>query len=83
MNRPALASRHYCSLRDRPGQRSSLHTAGNGKPRSKTCTYCRGPLTTETGLWGVFEWRGDGRYRREAAEKTFARELAEIGRAHV
>jgi hypothetical protein len=76
MTRPELASRYYCSLRDKPGQLSGLHAAGNGKPRSKTCTYCRGQLVTETGLWGVFEWRGDGRYRREAAENTFTRELA-------
>ena len=71
-----LAQRYWCQHRDVVPWQRSFHSAGNGKPRSKRCTYCRGPFVTEFGLWGVFGWRGDGRYPREAAERTFTRELA-------
>ncbi len=71
-----LAQRYWCQHRDVVPWQRGFHSAGNGKPRSKRCTYCRGPFVTEFGLWGVFGWRGDGRYPREAAERTFTRELA-------
>ncbi len=67
-----LARRHYCEHQDNPAAGlSTFHTRGNGKPRTKRCTYCGGRLVEVTGLWGVFEWRGDGRYRLADAIRTF------------
>lgn len=71
MNTPRLAFRHYCSLRDAHGGWRTFHTARNGKPRSTSCTYCRGALVVETGLHAVFVHRGDGRYQLADAVKTF------------
>jgi hypothetical protein len=72
-----LAARHYCSLRDERGAGwRSFHTARNGKPRSKTCTYCHGRLVVEAGLWGLFVWAGNGDYPESAAVKTFTSESA-------
>ena len=72
-----LAVRHHCSLRDHgSGSTAGFHTARNGKPRSKRCTYCAGALIVETGLWGVFEWQQDDRYGQDRANGTYGSETA-------
>jgi hypothetical protein len=50
------------------------HTRGNGRPTRKTCQYCHGRFYVETGLWGAFEWTGDGRYPEANALVTFTNE---------
>lgn len=70
--RPALATRHECSLKHRHGSAwSSFHSGGNGKPRSRRCTYCGGEFRTEQGWHGVFEWRGDAHYDIADAARLF------------
>lgn len=66
------AARHYCRMRDYPGS-GSQHTAGDGTPTRRFCAGCHGELVTEHGLWGVFRWRGDGRYPWEDAICTYTR----------
>lgn len=64
------AVRHRCA-----SSLGSVHcTRGNGRPTRQTCRHCRGILLIEKGLWGVFVWRGDGRYRLEDAISTATRE---------
>lgn len=47
--------RYWCSRDDSRGATGHFHSHGFGKPRLKYgCTYCRGPLVTETGYWVVF-----------------------------
>ncbi|WP_280429780.1 hypothetical protein [Nocardia brasiliensis] len=48
--------RHHCANRD-AGQewQRKFHTERDGKPRAKACTYCRGPLVVEYGVWGLFD----------------------------
>ena len=53
------ASEHHCSK-------------GEGKGPAK-CRYCGGRILIRTGTWGVFVWRGDGRYPLAAAVRTFGR----------
>lgn len=65
------ATRHKCSIGN-----GYPHTRGDGKPKRRTCAYCRGPIHTETGTWGVYEWTGTGRYRLPDAIRTFSRERA-------
>lgn len=65
----AWATRHRCVY-----DVSVQCTNGNGKPTRKKCRYCGGSLCIEQGLWGVFSWRGDGRYPVENAHRTFVRE---------
>ena len=49
----------------------SVHcTKGHGKPTRKKCAHCGGSLFVEYGLWGVFTWRGDGRYPERKAYHT-------------
>lgn len=61
--------RHYCTSGS-----GYPHTSGDGAPKRKKCAYCGGTLATMTGVYGVFVWRGDGRYRIADAVATFARE---------
>jgi hypothetical protein len=61
--------RHYC-----PAGRYYPHTNGDGAPKRKKCAYCGSRIEVQEGVYGVFVWRGDGRYRRENAERLFARE---------
>ena len=46
----------------------------SGKPTTKKCRDCGGQWFVLQGAYGVFTWRGDGRYRVEAAHATFASE---------
>jgi hypothetical protein len=72
-----MGTRYECSLRNHTGSGlANFHGKGHGKPRSKTCTYCRGAWIITTGRWGIFEWRGDGRYALDLAIETFDREPA-------
>lgn len=66
-----LAKRHQCLYGASSGWQSQFHTKRDGSPKSKTCTYCRGPLIVEEGLHGVFVWAGENRYPAENAVKTF------------
>jgi hypothetical protein len=68
------AIRHLCPHANDTGL-SFQHTHGNGAPKRKKCAYCGGVLYTITGLWGVFTWRGDGRYFHDGAHETFASEV--------
>jgi hypothetical protein len=61
-----LATRHVCLYRY-TGQARCPHTEGPGKPKLRKCRYCGGPFMILTGLWGVFEWTGDGRYPKASA----------------
>jgi len=65
-----LATRHEC-IHHGTGNGGQSHTKGHGKARSQKCAFCRGRIYTETGLYGVFAWRGDGRYPEADAVKTF------------
>lgn len=67
-----LAYRHYCTLRYYPGS-GELHTHGNGASPRLTCLWCKGPVTTERGLWGIYRWTGNGRYPWEDALYTYNR----------
>ena len=66
-----LATRYECILRMDAGWQSIFHSFGNGKPRSKRCTYCNGALHVMTGLWGVYVWSGENRYPLNDALRTF------------
>ena len=59
-----------CRYSDSPG----LHTRTWAGLARKTCVYCRGPLDTSRGVYGVFVWRGDGMYRPNDALSLWARE---------
>lgn len=73
----ATATRYACLYKP------SLHCDhGDGKPRRSKCGYCGSPLHIETGLWGVFTWRGDNRYPEADAHRTFARKSAADKWAH-
>lgn len=61
--------RHYCTAGS-----SYPHTSGDGAAKRKKCAYCGGRLAVQHGCYGVFVWRGDGRYRAESAVALFARE---------
>lgn len=63
--------RHYCTSGD-----GYPHTSGDGAAKRKKCAYCGGRIAVHEGAYGVFIWRGDGRYRQETAERLFARESA-------
>lgn len=52
------------------------HTRGDGAPKRKKCAYCGGAVLTYAGTYGVFVWRGDGRYPLAEAVRTFERERA-------
>lgn len=51
-----FATRHRCSLRV-----SHQCSRGTGKGPEK-CRTCKGVMVRQIGLYGVFVWRGDGRY---------------------
>lgn len=61
--------RHYCTA-----GHYYPHTKGDGAAKRKKCAHCGGRIDVQEGVYGVFVWRGDGRYRRENAERLFARE---------
>jgi hypothetical protein len=68
-----MASRYECSLM-RESFAGSTHDSGNGKPPRQKCRGCGGRFTTYTGQWGVFVWRGDGRYYADNAISLHERE---------
>ncbi|MGN6575271.1 MAG: hypothetical protein ACTHKG_06265 [Nocardioides sp.] len=61
-----LAKRHRCI------HGIGVHcTRADGPPKRKRCGWCGGALLVESGLHGVFEWTGTGRYPAENAVKAF------------
>jgi hypothetical protein len=73
-----MAQRYGCVHASNPAAgQSSFHSKGNGKPRSKWCTYCHGEFWTETGKWGVFVWN----YNRSAYKRADAVKLFEVENA--
>ena len=60
-----VAKRYHCPKNDYFCYR------GTRKPPSDKCRYCGSRLIIDTGLYGVFEWRGDGRYHEEEAKALF------------
>lgn len=66
-----LAIRHYCQHFTTSGR----HDVGAGKGPRK-CRTCGGAIRTMTGVYGVFVWRGDGRYPLENAITTRLTERA-------
>lgn len=69
-DRPA-GRRHYCTSGS-----GYPHTSGDGAAKRKKCAYCGARLAVQLGCYGVFVWRGDGRYSQTTAERLFARENA-------
>lgn len=60
-----MAFRYRCTLD------VSVHCVrGRGKGPGK-CPKCGGPIFVQEGVYGVFTWRGDGRYRREDAHAVY------------
>lgn len=37
------------------------------RPTRSKCSHCGGSIFVRRGLWGAFEWTGDGRYPEENA----------------
>jgi len=68
VNEP-VGRRHYCAAGD-----GYPHASGDGAPKRKKCAHCGGRLAVQLGCYGVFVWRGDGRYSRDNAVRLFARE---------
>lgn len=66
-----LAKRHYCQHFGTSGR----HDVGPGKGPRK-CRTCGGAIRIMEGVYGVFVWRGDGRYPLADAVKTFTVEAA-------
>jgi hypothetical protein len=65
------AYRHRCSLD------ISVHCAkGPGKPTRKKCRHCGGRFVVESGVYGVFRWRGDGDYPESRAVSLHAGQAA-------
>lgn len=62
------AFRYWC-----PARVSAHCQHGTGKPRAAKCHRCGSEFLVQAGIWGVFEWRGDGRYRLEDAASTYVR----------
>lgn len=62
-----IAKKHQCEH-----SINTLCTRGNGAPTRKRCKYCGGRIRTDEGLWGVFEWTGNGNYPLENALATFS-----------
>jgi len=62
-----LATRHFCPHEGKPGS-GLRHDSGSGRPPRVFCRGCGGILLSAYGLYGVFAWRGDGRYPVEAAQ---------------
>jgi hypothetical protein len=67
-------TRFYCAASVSDERRRSAHDSGDGKPPRKRCRYCKGELVSQAGTYGVFTWRGDGRYPLADAHATFPRE---------
>lgn len=51
-------------------------TRGAGRPKRQKCAGCGGGFVVIEGVYGVFLWRGDGRYPITEAISTHEREAA-------
>lgn len=86
-----LGYRHHCANKatDEEWVRS-FHIDRDGKPRSKRCTYCNGPLVLEYGVWGTFggylrqhpESEAVGTYTSRVAAERAAKKHAETHGYH-
>lgn len=65
----SIATRYRCPLQ-------VTAQCWGDKSKRASCPGCGARLHTLTGLWGVFTWRGDGRYRAEDAHRTYVRKSA-------
>ena len=66
-----MAKRHECVTN------MSVHcTKGSGVPKRRKCAWCGSGFLVEEGVYGVFEWRGDGRYKLEDAKRVYQSRLA-------
>lgn len=45
-------------------------------PKCAKCKACGGSVYVQHGLWGVYTWRGDGRYMAVDEHRKFARKSA-------
>jgi hypothetical protein len=61
------AYRNRCSLNISP-----MCAKGPGKPKTKKCRHCGGRFVVESGIYGVFRWRGDGDYPESQAVSLHA-----------
>lgn len=59
----------------------TAHCVRHLQERRKLCPGCKGRLVERVVDFGVFVWRGDGRYRREDALWVYGRELDALKRA--
>lgn len=50
----------------------TVRCGGDQSKRAK-CKYCHSTMFVQRGLWGVYTWRGDGRYLQADAHRTFVR----------
>jgi hypothetical protein len=65
-----MGHQHSCMY----GSTSQCRRNVAGKPKSKKCPGCGGHWLIQEGMFGVFTWRGDGRYRLEDAHATYSSE---------
>lgn len=66
-----VGTRHFC-----PSSWGYGCDRGDGKAPRKRCRRCGGQLVSVPVTYGVYVWRGDGRYREDDALALFARESA-------
>lgn len=55
-------------------RRCARPDVGNGQPRRKACSWCGGAYIVHEGVWGVFEWSGQGRYPVAEAKSLHSQE---------
>lgn len=56
--------------------RPSVHCTRNRPTKIARCGYCGSPIIERHVDFGVFVWRGDGRYPESDAVRVFGRESA-------
>ena len=61
----SMGYEHHCVNIDTPGS-GAMHTRGTGRGPNK-CRYCGSAVMNTPGMYGVFTWRGDGKYKIENA----------------
>ena len=49
---------------------------GADQRKRAKCQYCSGPMFEMHGAWGVFTWRGDGRYQQVEPHRTYTSKSA-------
>jgi hypothetical protein len=64
-----MGKRYECINRD---QFPYSCDQGDGAPKRKRCSFCKGELIVSEGRWGVFEWQKDGRYFPKEVRASYA-----------